>query len=279
MPVPKELVYTKSSRNVKWVENEINAFTEYIKPFLQMYAKGREVWSSTGEQVYIPHTEKIVNADTLVNGFREARTKELLVKGSPVSYGRRKHVKRANGQLHYTVKLRRINKTVSAKRLHRFIKTLCPATLKNLKAVDSMAYRDGTVNYCNIRKAMEHMLLMLPDDEGMKSHRNAVLESVQFCEEFSKCRERGLHSIYHFKDNPLASVGPACHCSYYLFGERDEIVPDLQANPLYPCGHNHRGICVDCERLHQLPDLIDTAYKYYADVLALEQKTEEVSIH
>ena len=264
-----------------WGYSEMKAFAEYVKPYLQISAKARVVRNSQGEKVPIPMAEKRVNMRQLVQGFEEQQTSKLRQQGKLVSFAKRRRFHK--GEMRPSgPKLPMIKKTIKRKRLYNFVKLTCPTSLKCLKAVDSMSWRDGCVNFDNLEKSVEIMKLMLGTDAVFEVQKKKLIDLIKFCQFFAKDRDVGLWSRKHRDGHRDGTC--ACHCAFYMFNEKDPNITPNDYPSEYPCGHNHndengnRLTCTECEKAHSLKETFEEVYTYFKQSLNLPEKHDNVSI-
>lgn len=136
------------------------------------------------------------------------------------------------------------------------IDCVAPTKVKSLASLDCCSEVHGRDNFVNIRELLEHLRSYTAVLQISSAKIEEAKGMVDQAESFVKSR-CGFWSKAHFrcKDND----GPSCHCRYFTFGKRDPSVPKTAVST-DKCGHNHTGVCKECEVLTDLPLLVDTIW-------------------
>lgn len=96
---------------------------------------------------------------------------------------------------------------------------------------------------------------------------NAIRE-IDWIEQFTKSGD-GMKSQYHLGCRD--TTGAACHCPHNRAGRKDPC-----GTGAGPCGHDHEGSCVECERCFALPTLISEISNFVAELEAKIDESEDL---
>ena len=125
----------------------------------------------------------------------------------------------------------------------------------------------------NIKLLASNLEIFIPNDSVYLTKKKKVCDLCDTVETHLKSRATGIWSSSHFKNNPTATTGPACHCKHFCFNRQDPNV--VSPNKDFVCGHNHIGVCIECENINELPIAIDNLYNYVAHHVAEKNDCED----
>ena len=152
--------------------------------------------------------------------------------------------------------------------LEAVLKLWVPSSVKCLAALDVQTELHLRQNMINIKLLASSLEVFLPrDDLDYPIQKKNLEDLCDVVETHLKSRDTGIWSSKHLKNNPNATTGPACHCKHFCFNRKDNKVSSPNEN--FVCGHNHIGVCIECEKLNELPIAIDDLCRY------VENKVEE----
>ena len=179
------------------------------------------------------------------------------------------------------------NNGLSNQEYYNIMNFLAPSKDKILGALDTSTETNGRQNFKVMRLLINRLKDMIHNDDHLNDLAKQALKLVELNEDFLKSAD-GLKSDKHLgstKTHPRGccdneectkcdTSGPASHCLYYLMKRRDPDAPEIETE--CPCGHDHRGRCLECEQVFDLVQKI-TEMRDHIDRTKYPELTREAS--
>jgi hypothetical protein len=273
-----------TKRNVLWRSEIIKKLISFLIKLGVLTASATPIYTDGGDKILLPVVYRTQPIKYLGKLFLDEQ------KRGCTNFNELQLTKRTEN------KGKRLYLAPSTQDIRTIIKVVCPRIIKCLAALDTQSHICGLVNFkkmrelCTALKATPQQQATTstvgtnpqrpiggPARPSISTLCNAVLERSNEIEAFIKDRQ-GMWATEHYGGgaggNHASDNGPACHCSWYSFGEEDPNAPKPFAPGTSPCGHNHGTVgCCKCNKVMEYSlktkELIDALEQEKSQCLSL----------